>query len=705
MSGKDTGFRDIAVEDLTPLEAAEELRALSEQITAHDLAYHQSDAPVVTDAEYDALRQRNDALEAAFRELVRPDSPSKRIGAAVSSGFGKVKHARPMLSLGNAFSREDVDDFLDRIRRFLGLEAGEVVEIAAEPKIDGLSITLRYEQGRFVQAATRGDGAEGEDVTHNLMTFSEEQVPKTLPGDVPDVVEVRGEVFMAKSEFAALNERQEARGQKLFANPRNAAAGSLRQLDASVTARRKLHFFAYAWGEVSQPLGATHADVLAQFRQWGFSINPLEQACASLDDIMDFYEHVGLERAGLDYDIDGIVYKVNRLDWQERLGFISRAPRWAIAHKFPAEKAFTILNEVRVQVGRTGKLTPVAELEPVNVGGVVVSRATLHNEDEINRLGGVCSGDTVMIQRAGDVIPQVLEVLSDKRPDGAIPFVFPTACPECGSAVVREDGEVAWRCSGGLVCRAQAVERLKHFVSRDAFDIEGFGGKHIEAFLDDGLIKTPADIFLLKEKHRDTIAKQEGWGDKSADNLMTAIDARRSVPLDRFIYGLGIHHVGQTTAKLVARHYGSFDNWRHAMNIMAATIGTQERQELVELDSIGDAVADALVNFFHEPHNIEVLDALKSELVIKDVEAPDTSSSPVAGKTVVFTGTLETMSRSEAKARAETLGAKVAGSVSKKTDYVVAGPGAGSKAKKAQELGIEVLSEADWHTLVNAPPG
>jgi len=689
-----TTLRDVPVANLTPLEAAEELRVLAEDIAKHDKAYHQQDAPIVTDAEYDALRHRNDAIEAAFPDFVRDDSPNKKVGADVASGFGKITHARPMLSLGNAFTEEDVTDFLDRIRKFLGLNPEELIEVAAEPKIDGLSISLRYENGRFRQAATRGDGSVGEDVTRNIETFGEDQVPRTLQG-APDVLEVRGEVFMGKSDFASLNVRQEEKGAKLFANPRNAAAGSLRQLDSAVTAARPLRFFAYAWGEVSEPLAETHEGVLKRFDDWGFVTNPLARVCRSVAEIMAMYQLVGDERAGLDYDIDGIVYKVNRLDWQERLGFVSRAPRWAIAHKFPAEKAQTTLRAISIQVGRTGSLTPVAELDPINVGGVIVSRATLHNEDEIKRLD-VREGDTVIVQRAGDVIPQVLQVVMEKRPADTHAFEFPKHCPDCGSAAVREEGEVAWRCSGGLVCRAQVVERLRHFVSRDAFDIDGFGAKHIEAFYDDGLIKTPADIFSLK---RDDLLGREGWGDKSAGNLIDAISERKRVPLDRFIYALGIRHIGQTTARLLARHYGSYSAWRDAMEKMSEVIGTQERQELVDLDGIGDAVADAFVEFFGEAHNREVLDALDLTLEVQNVAAPDTSGSPVAGKTVVFTGTLEVMSRSEAKARAETLGAKVAGSVSKKTDYVVAGPGAGSKAKKAQELGVAILSEEEWMEL------
>jgi len=690
------GFRDVAVGDLFPMEAARELRALAKEITVHDTAYHQRDAPIITDAEYDVLRRRNDAIEEAFPDFIRDDSPNRKVGAGVASGFGKISHVRPMLSLGNAFGEEGVADFLDRIRRFLSLGLDDPITIAAEPKIDGLSISLRYEQGRLMQAATRGDGAVGEDVLRNIQTFSDHEIPRLLPVGAPDVLEVRGEIFMSKADFATLNARQEAKGAKLFANPRNAAAGSLRQLDAKITAQRPLRFFAYAWGEVCAPVSDTHEGVLKQFGTWGFVTNPLARTCNSLNKMMEVYRHVEGERAGLDYDIDGIVYKVNRLDWQERLGFVSRAPRWAIAHKFPAEKAQTTLHAISIQVGRTGSLTPVAELDPVNVGGVMVGRATLHNEDEIKRLG-VREGDTVIIQRAGDVIPQVVQVIVEKRQSGSMVFGFPRTCPECGSVAVRDEGEVTWRCSGGLVCRAQIVERLRHFVSRDAFDIEGFGRKHIEAFYDGGLIRMPADIFSLKPED---FGGREGWGDKSADNLIAAIADRRIIPLDKLIYALGIRHIGQSTAKLLACHYGSFTAWRDAMRKISATVGTEDRQELLELDGIGDAVADAFANFFREPHNIEVLQGLGEVLTIEDVVAPDTSSSPVAGKTVVFTGTLETMSRGEAKARAEMLGAKVAGSVSKKTDYVVAGPGAGSKAKKAQELGVAILSEEDWNALV-----
>ena len=559
----------------------------------------------------------------------------------------------------------------------------------AEPKIDGLSVTVRYENGQFVQAATRGDGREGENITKNMRTLDD--LPEKLAGGdllgggLPEVLEVRGEVYMAKDDFRALNERQEADGGKVFANPRNAAAGSLRQKDPSITASRPLKVFFYAWGEVSEVSWETQEKFLDSLRLWGFQTNPYARLCRSVGDIMDLYREVEAERANLNYDIDGMVYKVDRVDWQERLGQVSRAPRWATAHKFPAEKATTVLEKITVQVGRTGTLTPVANLTPVTVGGVVVSNATLHNEDELARKD-VREGDTVVIQRAGDVIPQVVEVVLDKRPDGAVPFQMPEVCPECGSPAVREEGEVARRCTGGLICPAQAVERLKHFVSRDAFDIEGLGAKHIEAFWQEGIIKSPADIFTLSD-HQDDLRGREGWGDKSVDNLLAAIEDKRRIGLDRLIYALGIRQVGQATGRLLARTYGSFDAFRAAMEA-AQDRDSEAYADLVDIDQIGPSVAEDLLNFFAEPHSQEVVAALANRLDVQDMEVLDTSSSPVAGKTVVFTGTLETMGRSEAKANAERLGAKVSGSVSKKTDYVVAGPGAGSKLKKAEELGV-----------------
>ncbi len=687
--------------DLTPLEARAEIETLTAEIEtltakikAHDDAYYQNDAPTISDGDYDGLRHRLLALEAAFPDLVRDDSPSRRVGAVPQSGFGKVTHAVPMLSLGNAFGEDDFREFVDGIRRFLKELADDPtipLEMVAEPKIDGLSISLRYEKGVFVQGATRGDGATGEDVTANIRSLKE--LPQKLAAGVPDVLEVRGEVYMAKHDFMALNQRQEKDGKKPFANPRNAAAGSLRQLDTAVTAVRPLSFFIYALGEVSDAIADTHWGVIEKLKGWGFPVNPLAELCADTQSALAFYERLNETRAGLAYDIDGIVYKVNRSDWQARLGFVSRAPRWAIARKFPAEKAMTVVNDIIIQVGRTGTLTPVARLEPVTVGGVVVSNATLHNEDEIARKD-VRVGDWVIVQRAGDVIPQVLEVQLGKRPKNSKPYKFPDTCPDCGSHAVREEGEVAKRCTGGLVCPAQALERMKHFVSRETFDIEGLGGKHIEAFMADGLIKTPADIFRLSE-HETAIAGRDGWGDKSARNLIESINERRTISLDRFIFSLGIRQVGQATAKLLARQYGSLRAWRDAM-IAAKIHGSEAFADLTNIDGIGPSMAKDLIAFFDESHNLEALGDLQSQLDIHDFIAPDVGASPVAGKTVVFTGSLETMSRGEAKVRAEAMGAKVAGSVSKKTDYVVVGSDAGSKARRAAELGVTVLTEQQW---------
>ena len=670
--------------------------ALAEEIRTHNRAYYQEDAPVVSDAAYDALMQQLVALERQFPELITPDSPSQTVGAQPAAGFAKVRHRVAMLSLANAFDADDVAEFVARIRRFLNLPEDETVEIVAEPKIDGLSVSLRYEDGRLVQGATRGDGAEGEDITANLRTIDD--IPERLAGDAPAVVEVRGEAYMARSDFLALNERQEAAGGKRFANPRNAAAGSLRQLDPKITATRPLRFFAYSWGELGADVADTHWGFLERLRGWGFQVNPLAELCRDLAGTLALYERVGAQRATLDYDIDGVVYKVNRLDWQARLGFVSRAPRWAIAHKFPAEQAQTILRAIDIQVGRTGALTPVARLEPVTVGGVVVSNATLHNADEIARKD-VRIGDTVIVQRAGDVIPQIVGVVADPGHTDRPPYAFPTTCPVCGSEAVRDDGEAVTRCTGGLICEAQAVERLKHFVSRDAFDIEGFGARHIAAFWADGLVRSPADIFRLHTREAE-IAGREGWGAQSAANLVAAIEARRTVPLERFIYALGIRQVGQATARLLAKTYGTLAAWRDAM------AAAQDREgdawaELNNVDGIGPAVADDILAFMHEDHNKAVLDDLDRELTVEPFVQP-AGDSPVAGKTIVFTGTLEKMTRSEAKARAEALGAKVAGSVSKKTDLVVAGPGAGSKAAKAAELGIETIDEDAWLELAGA---
>ncbi len=627
------------------------------------------------------------------------------MGAAASEKFAKVRHRVPMLSLANAFDEGDVRDFVARIRRFLGLAADEPVQFTAEPKIDGLSMSLRFEDGRFVQGATRGDGVEGEDVTANLRTIHD--IPQRLKGDgFGRVMEVRGEVYMTHADFARLNERQVADGKPPFANPRNSAAGSVRQLDPAVTAGRPLRFFAYAWGEVDKLPADTQWGVYEAFRNWGLPTNPLMKLVGSVEEMIAFHADIETRRASLGYDIDGVVYKVNRLDLQERLGFVSRSPRWALAHKFAAERATTVLEGIEIQVGRTGALTPVARLKPVTVGGVVVSNATLHNEDEIARKD-VRIGDTVVVQRAGDVIPQIVEVIADQRPKGAEPFAFPTLCPACGSHAVREVNErtgkvdAVRRCTGGLICPAQRVERLKHFVSRNAFDIEGMGDKVIHAFYEDGLIASPQDIFSLEERDQRSLKKlkdREGWGETSVKNLFAAIEARRSIGLDRFIYALGIRHVGETTGRLLARSYGDIDTFVAQMEKVAAG-DAQARAELDAIDGIGNAVADAMADFFGEPHNVTVVEALIGDVRVEPLEAVD-SGSAVAGKTVVFTGALERMTREEAKSMAERLGAKVAGSVSSKTDLVVAGPGAGSKLKKASELGIEVIDEDEWFRRV-----
>ena len=684
-----------SVADLTAAEAKRELKHLADEIARHDRLYHQKDAPEISDAAYDALKRRNDAIEARFPELVRKDSPSRRVGAPPAEGFEKVTHKRPMLSLQNAFGEDDVREFFERVRRFLNLAEDAAIAVVAEPKIDGLSASLRYEDGRFVLGATRGDGETGEDVTRNIATIAD--VPAALKGkNVPRTLEVRGEVYMGRKDFLALNARREAEDEPVFANPRNAAAGSLRQLDSGITRSRPLRFFAYSWGELSEPLADTQWQALQRLKAMGFAVNPRARLCPDMAAALALYAEVGGARAALDYDIDGVVYKIDRLDWQDRLGMVSRAPRWAVAHKFAAERAETTLKAITIQVGRTGALTPVAELEPITVGGVVVSRATLHNEDEIARKD-IRVGDAVIVQRAGDVIPQVVAVVEEKRPKGAKPFAYPDSCPACGSAAIREEGEVVRRCTGGLICPAQAVERLKHFVSRTAFDIEGLGRKHIDAFYADGLIKTPADIFRLGDK-AEAIAAREGWGPQSAANLVAAIEERRRIALERFIFALGIPQVGEATARLLAKHYQSLAAWRRAMTA-AGDHESDAYAELVAIDGIGPSVAADILGFFAEKRNLAVLDALAKEVRVAEFERP-AQSSAVAGKTVVFTGTLEKMTRHEAKARAEALGAKVAGSVSKKTDYVVAGPGAGSKLKDAQAHGVAVLSEDDWLAMI-----
>ena len=686
-----------AVDALTEAEAKRELKRLAEAIKHHDRLYYEKDAPEISDAEYDALARRNAAIEKRFPELIRADSPSRRLGAAPAAGFAKVRHPTPMLSLDNAFDEEEVRSFFRTIRNFFRAPEDlkrvdeATIAVMAEPKIDGLSASIRYERGRLVLAATRGDGITGEDVTANIRTLA--TVPKELKGHGwPATIEVRGEVYMEHPGFYALNEERAKEDEPVFANPRNAAAGSLRQLDPAITARRPLKFFAYAWGEASHPFAVTHEQALRQFKHWGFAVNPLSKLCRGVDALLAFHRAIGEERAKLPYDIDGVVYKVNDLDLEERLGFVSRAPRWAIAHKFPAQQAQTVLKKIRIQVGRRGTLTPVADLEPITVGGVVVQHATLHNEDEIARKD-IREGDTVIIQRAGDVIPQVVEVVTARRPAHSRPYHFPEKCPECNSLAVREEGEAARRCTGGLICPAQAVERLKHFVSRNAFDLEGMGEKHVQAFWEDKLVQKPGDIFRLKVED---LAEREGWGETSARNLIAAIEARRRIALDRFIYALGIPQVGEATAKLLARHYRSFARWRDAM-VAAGDPESEAWRELNDIHGIGEDMAADIVGFFAERHNRDLLRDLEKEVEIVDYAAPRASAgAPLAGKTIVFTGTLEAMSRSEAKSRAEALGATVTSSVSGKTDYVVVGADPGSTAKKAAALGVTTLSEAEW---------
>jgi DNA ligase (NAD+) len=688
----------ISVDKLTEEQAEAELKRLAKLIAAHDKRYYQQDAPTVSDAEYDALRQRNNEIEARFPELIRTDSPSQRVGVAPTGKFKKVRHAVPMLSLDNAFTDEDVAEFAERVVRFLKLS--ETPAFTAEPKIDGLSLSLRYENGALVTGATRGDGAEGEDVTANVKTLSD--IPQKLKGrKLPDIVEVRGEVYMTHDDFLKLNKRQAELEEPVYANPRNSAAGSLRQKDAKITAARNLKFFAYAWGEMSDLPADTQAGMVEWLGDCGFVINPLFQTCNSVDAMLAFYRDIESKRATLGYDIDGVVYKLNRLDWQQRLGFISRSPRWAIAHKFPAEKATTIVNDIDIQVGRTGALTPVAKLEPVTVGGVVVQNATLHNEDEIARKD-VRIGDTVTIQRAGDVIPQVLGVVLEKRPKNARPYKFPDTCPVCGSHAVREDGEAVRRCTGGLICPAQQVERLRHFVSRDAFDIEGLGEKQVQAFYAEGLIREPVDVFNLQKRNArapQKLEEREGYGETSVRNLFAAIEERRKIPLNKLIYALGIRHIGEGNAKLLARHYLTIDAFLEGMKAAGKGEELEAWQELNHIGGIGEIVAEAVVEFFKEKKNRDALDRLLKEIEVTPMEQAKTDS-PVAGKTVVFTGTLEKMTRNEAKAQAERLGAKVSGSVSKKTDLVVAGPGAGSKLTDAQTFGVKVVSEDEWLAMI-----
>ena len=691
-------------------DAAAEIKRLSADIARHDALYYQQDAPEISDADYDALRRRLAVLEAKHPELAVPDSPTQKVGAAPVSAFGKIRHEVPMLSLSNAFADEDVTDFIDRVRRFLKLGDLDPLAIIAEPKIDGLSISIRYEKGQLIQAATRGDGAEGENVTANVKTIKD--IPHVLKGkDVADTIDVRGEIYMSHADFTLLNAAQQKAGDKVFANPRNAAAGSLRQLDFTITAKRPLRFFAYAWGAAAKLPADTQDGVVAAFKRWGLPVNPLMRVCTSAGDVPVYYRQIEEKRATLGYDIDGVVYKVNRLDYQERLGFVSRSPRWAIAHKFAAEQATTVLRDIEIQVGRTGALTPVAKLEPVTVGGVVVSNATLHNEDEIARKD-IRIGDTVVVQRAGDVIPQVVEVKLDKRPKTAVPFKVPETCPACGSHAVRErdedtgEADVVRRCTGGLICPAQAKERLKHFVSRNALDIEGLGDEKIEFFFDSDRIRTPANIFTLQK--RDTLSAEplsslKGFGQKSVDKLFASIEARRTPPLDRFLFALGIRHIGETTAKDLAKAYGTLDVLRAAVDgAVRGGRDSEAYQEIDNIEGIGETVVAALVGFFGEPHNVSVLEALINEVDVQPFVRTAAANTVVSGKTVVFTGTLTQITRNEAKAQAERLGAKIAGSVSKKTDYVIAGTDAGTKLDKARELGVTVLTEDEWLKLIGA---
>ncbi|HEY9021582.1 MAG TPA: NAD-dependent DNA ligase LigA [Paracoccaceae bacterium] len=701
-----------APEDLTLSEARAELARLARLIEAANIAYHQKDAPEISDADYDSLRQRNARIESLFPDLKRADSPSEQVGARLADGFGKITHAVRMLSLGNAFEDEEIAEFDEYIRKYLNLGSADLT-YTAEPKIDGLSLSLRYEDGHLVQAATRGDGEVGENVTENARTIAD--IPTRLSG-APDLLEVRGEVYMSHADFAALNARQAETGGKTFANPRNAAAGSLRQLDAAITRARPLRFFAYGWGALSAPLATTQMGAIERLADLGFVTNDLTRLCNGPEEMLAHYRQIESQRATLGYDIDGVVYKVNDLALQARLGFRSTTPRWAIAHKFPAELAWTRLEGIDIQVGRTGALSPVARLLPVTVGGVAVSNATLHNEDYIAgrdargnpiREGkDIRVGDWVQVYRAGDVIPKIADVDLSQRPEGAVPFVFPDHCPECGSDAIREEGDAVRRCSGGMICPAQAVEKLKHFVSRGAFDIEGLGAKQVEMFYhDDQLpIREPADIFTLRERDEGNLSRlknREGWGERSATNLFQAIEDKRDIPFGRLLFALGIRHVGEAASNLIASHYGTWDSFVTAMD-GAASLDGADWNDLMSIDGVGPVMARALVTAFAQDAERQSIDRLVSHLRVGEARRIAAEGSPVAGKTIVFTGTLEKMTRAEAKARAEALGAKVAGSVSAKTDILVAGPGAGSKAKKAAELGIETLDEDGWLTLIGA---
>ncbi|MCZ2204052.1 NAD-dependent DNA ligase LigA [Bartonella sp. A05] len=709
-----------AIKNLTSFEAERELEWLAKEIARHDVLYNSDDQPEISDAQYDALRRRNEEIEALFPELIRTDSPSYKIGAPVSEKFEKSVHAQAMLSLDNAFSSEDVSEFVERMRRFLRLPETQILEMTAEPKIDGLSLSLRYEQGKLVRAVTRGDGYVGENVTANARTISD--IPHVLQGKFPEILEVRGEVYMGQEDFQALNRSQQEEGKLAFANPRNAAAGSLRQLDSRITASRKLKFFAYAWGEVNEMPAKSQMGMVEKLKEYGFVINPLTKVFQKIEELISYYHFIEERRQSLNYDIDGVVYKVNDLGMQMRLGFVSRSPRWAIAHKFPAEKAIAFLEGIDIQVGRTGALTPVARLKPITVGGVVITSASLHNEDYIKGIGNkgeliregrdIRVGDTVIVQRAGDVIPQIVDIVSEKRLKGAPAFVFPHCCPACGSHAVREMGEAVRRCTGGLICPAQAIERIRHFVSRNAFDIEGLGEKQVEFFFhaqDKTLcIRSPADIFTLQwrqEKSLTRLENMEGFGTVSVRKLYDAINARREIPLSRFLFALGIRHVGEVNARRLARSYQNYAAFEFAATeaIMPqdkADKGNEAWIELTNIEGIGSRVGAAIIDFYQEAHNRDVLSALLKEVTPLQEEVVKTDYSPVAGKIIVFTGTLAHMSRDEAKALAERLGAKTSGSISKKTDLLVAGLGAGSKLAKAQELGIEIMDEESWLQLV-----
>lgn len=689
------------IKELTKEEAMAELAYLSEEIAKSDNAYYQNDEPYLTDAEYDILKHRNTEIEKLFPDLVRADSPSKRVGAKVQSKFNKIEHKFPMLSLGDVFSLEEVEDFILGIRRFLNVS--DDIEFMCEPKIDGLSFSARYENGVFISAATRGDGVVGEDITENMKTIK--QLPLSLPQNAPNILEVRGEVYMAKQDFFALNEKNILEKKKVFANPRNAAAGSLRQLDPKITAERRLSLWAYTWGEVSQCCWTTQAEFFKKLQEWGFPVNPYNRVCSTVTEIEENFADIMNIRSSLPYDIDGLVYKVNSIELQERLGFLTRTPRWAIAHKFPAEQAITRIKGIRVQVGRTGALTPVADLEPINVGGVIVSHATLHNEDEIKRKD-FRVGDTVVVQRAGDVIPQLVEVKMDKRIPDSIPYEFPNTCPECGAHAIREDNEAVRRCTGGLTCPAQAKERLKHFVSKEAFDIVGLGDKVVEEFYDDKILQNPADIFTLEERNKPkeldlfsagkgenlNLSHRAGWGTLSVKNLFSSINERKKISLPRFIYALGIPQIGVATALLLAKNYNTFDNLQKEMI-------AKETEKLLSIDGIGAAMAKDIFEFFSEEHNLNVITELRKYVEVEEYKE-EIIDSPLSGKVVVFTGTLERLTRLEAKAIAQKNGAKVAGLVSKHTDYVIVGADAGSKAKKAAELGVNVLSEQEFMDLI-----